>query len=196
VTIGVHVSPSARLRVAIPRSSNLQASSGDGSITVEDITGTVGLDTKDGSVRAVRLTGDIKVRSGDGSIRMEKVEGRLDLETSDGSIVLDAKPTLLHGRTGDGTIRLHVAPDTVMAEDWDLTTGDGSITLTLPSDFNAELDAESGDGTVRSSHPGIRIEERDGADRRERRRSLRTTMGQGGKVLRVRTSDGSVRIES
>lgn len=197
ITVGNHVSPTARLRVALPRISNLQASSGDGTITVEDVTGRITLDTADGSVRAARIGGDIRVRSGDGTIRMEKVEGRLDLETSDGGITLEGKPSVLRGRTGDGVIRLNVGPDTVMAEDWDLTTGDGSITLTLPPGFNAELDAESGDGSVRASHPGIRLEDRNNGDREERRRrSLRTTMGSGGKTFRVRTSDGSVRIES
>jgi len=196
VTIGVNISPSARLRVAMPRTAKLQASSGDGSIAVEDITGTVGLTTGDGSIRAVRLSGDVTVHSGDGSIRMERVEGRLNLETTDGSIVLDAKPTVLRGRTGDGSIRVQIAPDAVMAEDWELTSGDGSITLTLPSSFNAELDAESGDGSVRSSHPAIRQEPRTDDDRESRRRTLKATMGQGGKVFRVRTSDGTVRIES
>ncbi len=196
ITVGNRISPTARLRVALPRKSNLQASSGDGAISIDDVSGTVRLDTEDGSVRASRVYGDIRVRSGDGTIRMEKVEGRLDLETTDGSITLDAKPTALRGRTGDGSIRLHVAPDTTMSEDWELTTGDGSITLTLPPSFDAELDAESGDGSVHSSHPGIRSEERTGRDRQERRRSLKTTMGAGGKVFRVRTSDGSVRIES
>jgi DUF4097 and DUF4098 domain-containing protein YvlB len=198
ITIGSHVSPSARLRVAIPRISNLQATSGDGSISVENISGKVGLDTQDGSVRAVRLVGDIRVRSGDGTIRLEKVEGNLDLETVDGRIELDAKPTILRSKTGDGSIQLNVAPDTTMTGDWEVTSGDGSITMTLPSGFNAELDAETGDGSVRASHPGIRSEENTGDrdERRERRRVLRTTMGQGGKVLRVRTSDGTVRIES
>ena len=34
-----------------------------------------------------------------------------------------------------------------MADDWDITTGDGSVSLYLPSDFGAELDAHTGDGT-------------------------------------------------
>lgn len=196
ITIGTHISPSARLRVAVPRLTMLQATSGDGSISVEEISGTISLQTQDGSIRAVRLIGDIHVRSGDGSIRMEKIEGRLDLETTDGSIVLEAKPTMLHARTADGTIRLRIDSGAAMTDDWDVTTGDGSVTLTLPANFDAELDAESADGSVRASHPGIRTEERPGGDRQERRRSLKATMGQGGKVLRVRTSDGSVRIES
>jgi hypothetical protein len=92
--------------------------------------------------------------------------------------------------------------DAKMSEDWDVQTSDGSIVLTLPSDFNAQLDAESRDGAVRSTHPAIKrqveAESTDGdrREREERRRALRTTLGTGGKTLRVRTGDGSIRIES
>ncbi|MFA5910216.1 MAG: DUF4097 family beta strand repeat-containing protein [Vicinamibacterales bacterium] len=201
VTIGVHISPTARLRVVLPRSSNLVARSGDGSIRAEAIDGKIVLNTADGSVTATRLSGDIQVRSGDGSIRLDKVSGKLDLETDDGSIGLEAKPTVLHVKTGDGSIRAQIDVDTVMADNWDLTTGDGSVTLTLPSSFNAELDAETSDGSVRTSHPMLDDERdqrrsgEDGDDRRERRRTLRTRMGDGGKTLRVRTGDGIIRIE-
>ena len=76
-----------------------------------------------------------------------------------------------------------------------------SATLTLPSSFNTELDAETSDGSVRSSHPMLdsdRDERRSGEgsdQRRERRRVLRARMGEGGKSLRVRTGDGTIRIE-
>lgn len=195
VTVGVHISPQARLRVALPRESDIEAKSGDGSIAIEDVSGRVTLTTADGSVRAARVTGDVRVRSGDGSIRMQKVEGALDLETNDGSIGLEAKPTSLRARTGDGTIRVQVEPDATMQSDWELRTGDGSVTLTLPSEFSAELDAESADGAVRTSHPALKPDERT-ANREDRRRSLRATMGSGGRILRVRTGDGSIRIQS
>jgi len=48
---------------------------------------------------------------------------------------------------------------------------------------------------VRSSHPALRLD-RDDEGRRERRRELRTRMGEGGPVLRIRTGDGSIRFES
>ncbi len=201
VTIGVHVSPTARLRVAVPRASNLTARSGDGSIRAEALDGKIVLNTADGSVTATRLSGDIQVRSGDGSIRLDKVTGKLDLETDDGSIGFEGKPSVLHLKTGDGSVRARIDVDAVMTDNWDLTTGDGSITLTLPSAFNAELDAETSDGSVRASHPlleGERDERRSGEDsdeRRERRRVLRTRMGDGGKALRVRTGDGTIRID-
>ena len=201
VTVGVHVSPTARLRVAVPRHSNVQARSGDGSIRAEAIEGKLVLTTADGSVVGTRLGGDVQIRSGDGSIRLDNSTGTLDLETTDGSIGIDARPSVLKARTGDGSIRAQIEPDTVMTDNWDLTTSDGTVVLTLPGLFNAELDAETSDGTVRSSHPLIEDaseDRRDGEgrdERRDRRRILRSRLGDGGKLLRIRTGDGSIRIE-
>ena len=195
VQIGVHFSPTARLRVALPRSSQLTASSGDGSLAVEDVSGKINLKTVDGSVRASRVSGEITIRSGDGSIRLDRAEGKLDVETEDGSITIEAKPTALRARTTDGSIRVDVEPDSVMAADWDVQTADGTVTLTLPNEFNGVLDAETRDGAVRASHPSIHDESRRGEDREERQRTLKATLGTGGRTFRVRTGDGSIRIE-
>lgn len=195
VTVGVHISPAARLRVAVPRRLTLQARTEDGAIRAENLDGRVVLRTGDGSVTTDRVSGEIEVRTGDGAIRMEKAEGRLDLETDDGSITLSARPSVLRARTGDGSIRVQIEPDTSMAEAWELTTSDGSVTLTLPPTFNAEIDAETGDGSVRSSHPLLKTAD-DDEERRPRRRELRTRMGEGGPVLKIRTGDGSIRFES
>ena len=196
IQIGMHVSPTARLRVALPRHSQLTARSDDGSITVEDVSGKIAINTRDGSVRGTRLAGEITIRSGDGSIRMDHIEGKIDLETEDGSIGVEAKPTVLRARTSDGSIRMEIAADSSMTEDWDLQTADGSVTLTLPAEFNGQLDAETRDGAVRARHPGITDEARDGEDREERRRTLKAKLGSGGRTLKVRSGDGTIRIES
>lgn len=202
VTIGVNVSPTARLRVAVPRNINVNATSGDGSIRAESIDGRLVLNTTDGSVTGTRIGGDIQIRSGDGSIRLNHATGKIDLETTDGSIGLDAKPTTLRARTGDGAIRANIEPDTVMGENWELTTSDGSVSVTLPGQFSAELDAETSDGIVRTNHPLLRDDDRlarregdDGEERRERRRVLKSKIGDGGKTFRIRTGDGTIRIE-
>jgi hypothetical protein len=202
VTIGMHISPTARLRVAVPRSVNISASSGDGSIRAEAVEGRIVLNTSDGSVTGTRLGGDIQIRSGDGSIRLDHATGKLDLETTDGRIVLEAQPTVLRARTGDGSINATIEPDTVMGDNWELTTSDGAVVVTLPGLFNGELDAETSDGTVRTNHPLVgdrdRDERRDGEDsdeRRERRRVLKSKLGDGGKTFRIRSGDGSIRIE-
>jgi len=200
VTIGVNISPTARLRVAVPRSANITAMSGDGSIKAEAIEGKIVLRTSDGSVSATRLGGDIQIRSGDGSIRIDNTTGKLDLETDDGSVGVEARPSVLHLKTGDGSVRVTVDPETVMTENWDITTSDGSVTVTLPGIFNAELDAETSDGRVRTNHPLLDSDGEDRRDgesnsqRRERRRTLHAKMGDGGKTLKVRSGDGTITI--
>lgn len=201
VTIGMHISPTARLRVAVPKNANINAMSGDGSIRAEAIEGTIVLRTSDGSIVGTRLGGDIQMRSGDGSIRIENATGKLDLETDDGSVGVDARPSVLHLRTGDGSVRVALEAETVMTDNWDITTSDGSVVLTLPGLFNAELDAETSDGSVRTNHPLLdddRGESREGEgrdERRERRRTLRSKMGDGGKILKIRSGDGTIRID-
>jgi DUF4097 and DUF4098 domain-containing protein YvlB len=201
VTIGMHISPTARLRVAVPKNANINAVSGDGSIKAEAIEGKIVLRTSDGSITGTRLGGDIQVRSGDGSIRIDNTTGKLDLETEDGSVGVDARPSVLHLRTGDGSVRVTLEPETVMTDNWEITTTDGSVVVTLPGLFNAELDAETSDGAVRTNHPlldGDRDDRRDGEgsdDRRERRRTLRSKIGEGGKILKIRSGDGSIRID-
>jgi hypothetical protein len=201
VTIGMHISPTARLRVAVPKNANVNAMSGDGSIRAEAIEGKIVLRTTDGSIVGSRLGGDIQMRSGDGSIRLENATGKLDLETDDGSVGVEARPTVLHLRTGDGSVRVTLEPETVMADNWDITTSDGSVVVTLPGLFNAELDAETSDGAVRTNHPLLdddRNDSRDGEgrdERRERRRTLRSKLGDGGKILKIRSGDGTIRIE-
>ena len=202
VTFGVHISPTARLRVAVPRAANITAVSGDGSIRAEAIDGRLMLRTSDGSVTASRIGGDVQIRSGDGSIRVDTVTGKLDLETDDGSVTVEGQPSVLRLNTGDGSVRVQIDPDTVMADNWDITTSDGSVTVMLPGRFNAEIDAETSDGAVRTSHPLLGDEE-DRADgdgegrreRRERRRQLQSRMGDGGKILKIRSGDGTIRIE-
>ena len=81
-----------------------------------------------------------------------------------------------------------------MADAWDVSTGDGSVTLTLPVSFSADLDAETRDGSVRSEHPSLPDVSRNG-EGRDRRRELRAKMGDGGPLLKIRTGDGTIRLE-
>ncbi len=200
INIGVHISPAARLYVAVPRKVKINAKTADGSVRVENVEGTLVARTSDGSIVLDRVVGDIEARSGDGSIRIQKAEGRVDVETNDGSITLDAKPTVLRAKSGDGSIRLQVEPETKMTDAWDVATSDGSVTITLPDGFNAEIDAETSDGSVRSSYPGLEVSRGEGEgegdrERERRRRELRAKLGEGGPLLKVRTGDGTIRFE-
>ena len=188
--IGLHINNrSARLIVSVPASADIAAKSGDGSIDIERVTGKVQLRSGDGSIRGWKLGGDVTAHTGDGGIKLEDVDGTLHVDTGDGSIVLGGKLTSVHARSGDGSVTIHAAPGSDPASDWDIITGDGSVTLEVPDNFGAELDAHTGDGRVRVQD--LTISNVTGSLDKN---SVRGRLGQGGHGVRVRTGDGTITL--
>ena len=68
--------------------------------------------------------------------------------TGDGRVRVSGKLTAVRARSGDGSIAIEARPGSATEADWDITSGDGAVTLQLPDDFNADLDAHTGDGSV------------------------------------------------
>jgi DUF4097 and DUF4098 domain-containing protein YvlB len=190
---GFHQSASARLIVSVPREVNVNARSGDGSIRIERVNGRLELRTGDGSIRAAEVGGELILDTGDGSITVEGSRGRIQLETGDGGVNVTGRFTSVKLHTGDGSIVYRAEPGSEMADNWEITTGDGGVTLYLPSNFGAELDAHTGDGSIRSDLDVLDQRERD-RDRDENRRTLRGRLGSGGKQIRIRTGDGTIRL--
>jgi DUF4097 and DUF4098 domain-containing protein YvlB len=191
VLFGVgRMSPTAKLIVTMPRDGNVTAKSGDGSIRIEHVHGRLELRTGDGSIRAIDIAGQLTLATGDGSVTLEDVAGDVDVDTGDGSVSVAGKPSALKLHTGDGSITVRALSGTTMKDDWSMTTGDGGVAVYLPSDFAAELDAHTGDGGIRNE---LELSNGDGD---KSRRSLRGKLGSGGKLLRIRTGDGSIRLKT
>jgi hypothetical protein len=188
LTVGVSLPPRATLRVAMPRDGTIDAFSRRGSVTAEGVSGALTLRSDDGSLRGNRLSGRLHLRTRDGSIRLERIEGTLDAETLDGRVVVDGRFSLLRVRTSDGSIRAVIDEGSRLDEDWEIATGDGSVTLRLPSALDAELRASTRDGRIRSEHDAVRLDDR-------RTREVHATLGAGGRTLTVHTGDGSIRFE-
>jgi hypothetical protein len=188
--IGHHMSPSAKLIVTMPKEGDIVAKSGDGSIRVEHVRGRLELRTGDGSIRATDVAGQLTFNTGDGSVALDGAEGDLEVETGDGGVSISGKPGTVRAHTGDGSITFRVESGTVMKDDWSITTGDGSVAMYLPADFAAQLDAHTGDGTIRSE-----LQLTAGQDGEVGRRTVRGRLGAGGKVLKIRTGDGGIRLK-
>jgi DUF4097 and DUF4098 domain-containing protein YvlB len=190
-SMGFNHSASARLIVSVPRRANVAARTGDGSIRLDGLNGRLELRTGDGSIRVADASGDLRLHTGDGSITVERAEGSLDLDTGDGGVNVSGKLSAVKMHTGDGSIVYRAESGTVMSDAWDITTGDGGIALYLPSDFDAELDARTGDGSI-SNDLSIAASDTTG----EQRRALRGRLGSGGKTLRLRTGDGAIKLRT
>jgi hypothetical protein len=180
---------SANLIVSIPAESDVRASSGDGSLTIARVTGTLDLRSGDGSIRGSGLAGDVRVHTGDGSIELDDVTGGVDTDTGDGSILVAGKLTSVRARSGDGRIAIRAEPGSTTGGEWDIDTGDGSITIDLPDAFAGELDAHTGDGGIHLRNLTL-----SGVNGERDRHHMRGRLGSGGKTVRVRTGDGSITI--
>ena len=185
-------SPTAKFIVNAPKKSDLYVHTGDGSVLVERIDGKISLQSGDGSIRAIETAGELTAESGDGSIDIEDVTGRAEVRTNDGSIRLSGAPVGLKARSGDGSIVLRIRGGAAMADDWSVETGDGSISVTLPDNFDADIEADPGsDGRA---HSELRLVNLSGGT--EEKPVLRGRLGQGGHQFVLRTGDGTIRLAS
>jgi hypothetical protein len=98
--------------------------------------------------------------------------------------------------TGDGSIVYRADSATRMEDDWEISTGDGSVSIYLPAGFSAELDAHTGDGRIRNELDVATNIERDRDSGERDRRTLRGKIGEGGKRLRVQTGDGGITLRA
>ena len=186
-------SPSASLIVSVPMQSMLKLESGDGSVTVKRVNGRVNIRTGDGSVHVAEAKGDLVVHTGDGAIQATEIDGHADVETKDGSITIDGVLRGVRAESGDGAIALTARKGSVMDADWAITTGDGSIQVRVPEGFGAQIDAESGDGSVKIDSLGGQSDEHASSGKRDHS-SARGTIGGGGKLLKLRSGDGSISL--
>ena len=194
-----------RIEVRMPREGDLDVHSGDGSVQAESIHGTVKVYTGDGSVKANSLSGNIDLHTNDGSITVDSLKGDIRLHTGDGSIegrdldgIVDADSGDGHIRiagrfeglnvkTGDGSVDTRVLPGSKMKSSWSIRTGDGSVDIVLPSDFQTNIDASTGDGHISLGVP-VTVE---GTFSNSQ---VHGKMNGGGQPLTIHTGDGSIRL--
>ena len=118
-----------------PGETDLTARSGDGSIVVTGLHGSVDVKTGDGSMQVSETAGPLRVSTGDGSVHVQHAEGTL------------------YANTGDGSVNLTLQPGSVLQSSSNITSGDGSITMRVPGDLRADVDVSTGDGGIRCDLP-------------------------------------------
>ncbi|HUJ24178.1 MAG TPA: DUF4097 family beta strand repeat-containing protein, partial [Bryobacteraceae bacterium] len=132
VSFGRH---SAHVELQVPRELRAEIRSGDGRISAQDLKGEIHLSSGDGSIEADSIDGVFEARTGDGHIRASGRWERLDIETNDGSVEAEAQS------------------GSKMTGSWRIRTGDGHVTVRLPQNFAADLDAHTGDGKITVDFP-------------------------------------------
>ena len=176
-----------RIDVTVPASCDVQVRSGDGGVELEPVSGAIDLQTGDGHIVAHGACGRLRLWTGDGGIDADGLDGALEARSGDGHMKVAGRFDQLDLRTGDGRIEASITRGSVLARPWSVQTGDGSVTLRIPRNLQALLDASTGDGGL---HVELPIAGRDGASHHD----LRGQLNGGTVPLRIRTGDGSVTL--
>lgn len=157
------------VEIHMPREGKVRLHTGDGAIRLRDVKGNLDVESGDGSVEVEGADGVLRAHSGDGHIRARGRFDNLDISTSDGRIDAEA----ISGSTiGTG---------------WNVKTGDGSVSLSVPENFSADVALHTGDGHINLEMP-VSVEGRYAGN------NVHGKINGGGGLLTIHTGDGSIRL--
>lgn len=94
----------------------------------------------------------------------------------------------VRGRTRNGGVTVALAGQRWDGDGLDVETTNGGVTLSIPDGYNADLETRTVNGSFRTDYP-ITIQ-----GELNSRRGISTTLGSGGAPVRVRTTNGGLRI--
>lgn len=164
---GDDVQMNVEYRIWVPRGARLGIENTNGKLTVTGTQGRADLETTNGGVAVDRAGGELEIGTTNGSIEVTRSAGVVQASTTNGSI----------------DVELDAAPDD---DQLSFSTTNGSITLRVPREAGMSLDAAATNGRVNSDFEVT-------SGRSERRR-LEGEVNGGGSKVRLRTTNGSIRI--
>lgn len=129
---------------------------------------------------------NLDLRANNGSISVDSVHSTIDLQTSNGSVRLRDVSGDVRGGTTNGSVNVDLSGNKWNGAGLDLRTINGSVRLTMPSDYSAQLTTGTVNGGMNIDFP-ITVQGRIG-------REISTQLGQGGPPIRVMTTNGGVSI--
>ncbi len=192
-------SEGARFTIEVPRAYPVDLRTSGGDIGVRDLDATVRAVTSGGGIRVRNITGAVDVHTSGGRIEAQKLQGPAKLSTSGGGIdVADSTGDLeahtsggpirllnddgkIDARTSGGSIRARLRANRGIT----LATSGGSISVRLPQDMHASIDAKTSGGGITSEFPVTTTAFGSGS-------RLVGTVGGGGPLISLRTSGGSI----
>jgi TonB family protein len=175
-----------------------------GNITVGKAGKFVAVKTGGGQIDFGEVKGSVHAQTGGGGIRVMYVSGPMDVESSGGSICLTRVSGSVKAATGSGTITAWINPDSTEKEhDWvslpgasQLTSDEGDIIVFLPRNLAANIEAiiENGGAQRIEADPALALQVARSAPRSGPVKAVAALNG-GGAVLRLKTTDGKIRLQ-
>jgi hypothetical protein len=132
---------------------------------------------------------DLDLSANNGGITIANVAGTIRFDTTNGGVRLSDIGGAVNGRTRNGGVRIALGGTQWDGAGLDVETSNGGVTLAIPEPYNAQLETRTANGGFRFDYPLTLTGEL------SPRRGISTTIGAGGAPVRVRTTNGGLRIE-
>ncbi|MEO5567085.1 MAG: DUF4097 family beta strand repeat-containing protein [Gemmatimonadaceae bacterium] len=181
---------SVRYTVDLPKGMRLRASTGNGDVSVAQSVADVDLSTGNGDVTIRESTGRVTASSGNGDVTISAAAGPVKVSTGNGRIMATTSKGPVDASTGSGDIDVRMGTLSADVGSMSFTSGNGSVRVTLPPDFNGEIDASTGNGSINSDFE-LRVQGRLSMSR------IRGSVGNGnGPLIKLRSGNGRREIRN
>jgi hypothetical protein len=174
------------MTVLVPRGVQLRVATGNGALSVDHAGSEVHASTGNGKVRVEGTEGIVQVNTGNGDVEVRNAKSSVRVSTGNGDVNVVTAEGPVEVRSGNGDIDVKISALRAK-EDMAFHTGSGSVRLTLPANYNGELDATTGNGSIRSDFD-LKVKGQLSP------RHVRATIGDGGPMLRMTTGNGEFEI--
>ena len=135
---------------------------------------------------AVPTRTPLSLTTTNGGISVNAVDSRVELRTTNGGVKLSRMSGDVEGHTTNGGIDVDLEGTTWNGTGLDLQTTNGGVRMAIPAQYNAHLETGTRNGNIRIDFP-VTFQGTIG-------QSFAADLGSGGPTLRVRTSNGGVRV--
>jgi DUF4097 and DUF4098 domain-containing protein YvlB len=128
----------------------------------------------------------LSLTSTNGGINIRNVEGQIRFRTVNGGVKLSGVGGDVSGRTSNGGVDVDLDGQTWNGTGLNVETSNGGVHLRIPEQYSARLESGTQNGGFNIDFP-ITVQGR-------MDREINAVLGSGGPLIRVRTSNGGVRI--
>lgn len=172
--------------VTVPRDVVLEVRSDDGALDCEPLEGRFSFESSDGAIRGHGLKGEIDVVTRDGRVTLDSLDGAFAARLDDGHLTTGGRFDKLEVSSNDGRLDVTARRGSRVTAPWSVSSRDGALSLLIPIDTAALLDARTGDGRLRVNLPI--------PSAGKVKNQLVGELNGGGPLLRVRTNDGTLTL--
>ena len=131
---------------------------------------------------------DLVLKGNNGGVTVSDVRGTIHFDVNNGGVHLKRVAGDVSGTTVNGGISVDLAGATWDGRQMELTTHNGGVTVAMPQNYSAHLQAETGMGSISSDFPVT-------VQGNVRPRRLDFSVGAGGPLIHITTNNGGIKLK-